>query len=600
MNPEWRISRAGLLVRGLLWGLLVGPGFAPGPSAWADHGSSPQSAPQPAEPGADRNADTTAIDPFGENVRKTVYLDQGWSPADSQRFYFTPQGSQILPYDWFLVLGQPESDQLFRDPKNILKFRYLPQRPDSMNSDGLPVGFAKDAGRDRTWLGFTCATCHTAEVHYKGVAYRIDGGPTLADTTGFLRSLADALRATRDQASKFDQFASKILADRDTPEARAKLKDQLTVIIDRRDAYNTRNFPPGNLAGHGRIDAFGAILNELFHKSLHAGDVTSVTENTQPANAPVSLPFLWDTPQHDIVQWNGAAKNSPPIIGPLGRNVGEVLGVFGDLEIPEQPTFLGYRSSVQVQNLLKLEDWLTTLWSPQWPADFPPIDATKRDQGKVSYDRLCLECHETIDRKDPRRRVEAKMSGTGTDPLMADNFLNRRGKAGKLEGGFSRFFPLIRDSHRIGAEAQGAEVLGNAVIGTIVGSGLAAPKDQLTAIELGHRPQGMRALETGPRYKGRPLNGIWATAPYLHNGSIPTLYDLLLPVGKRPTSFSVGNREFDPDKVGFKTDAKGFFEFRVVDESGKPIPGNSNAGHEFGAELSEAERQQLLEYIKSL
>ena len=67
----------------------------------------------------------------------------------------------------------------------------------------------------------------------------------------------------------------------------------------------------------------------------------------------------------------------------LGRNVGEVLGVFGDFEIPENPTLLGYRSSVQVQHLKELEDWISTLWSPQWPGDFPAIDALERDQGKV-------------------------------------------------------------------------------------------------------------------------------------------------------------------------------------------------------------------------
>ena len=219
-------------------------------------------------------------DPFGESVQKVVYLDQGWSPGDSQRYYFTSQGSQILPYDWFLVLEQLENDQLFRDQKNLLKFRYLVQKPDSMNPDGLPVGFAKDNGRDRTWLGFTCAACHTGEVHYKGVAYRIDGGPALSDTTGFLRTLTETLKATRDQEAKFDRFAQKVLKGHDDLSARSALKEQLAAIIDRREGYNARNFPPGNLAGNGRIDAFGAILNEVFHHAMRDKDVTSNTTNT--------------------------------------------------------------------------------------------------------------------------------------------------------------------------------------------------------------------------------------------------------------------------------------------------------------------------------
>jgi hypothetical protein len=616
MNSRRRAAMAGLLLCGFLFGLVAGCGWEPGsppnppggrtgPSSTGPAGDSAAgSSTKLAGPSPDRNADVLTRDPLGESVRKVVYLDQGWSPGDSQRYYFTSQGSQILPYDWFLVLEQPENDQFFRDQENMLKFRYLIQKPDSMNPDGLPVGFAKDNGRDRTWLGFTCAACHAGEIHYKGIAYRIDGGPALSDTTGLLRTLTEALNATRDQDAKFNRFATKVLKGHDDLSARSALKEQLTAIIDRRKGYNARNFPPGNVAGNGRIDAFGAILNEVFHHAMRDKDVTSNTTNTQPANAPVSLPFLWDTPQHDIVQWNGAARNSPPVIGSLGRNVGEVLGVFGDFEIPENPTLLGYRSSVQVQHLKDLEDWISTLWSPQWPGDFPEIDTAKRDQGQVIYDKFCVECHAPIDRKDPRRKVKAKMFGAGTDPLMANNFANRRGKSGKLEGSYSRFFSLIPASIKIGPEAAGADMLGNAVIGTIVGSAFPAPKDQLTAIDLAFRPVETRAIsptpEKGPPYKGRPLNGIWATAPYLHNGSVPTLYDLLKPAAERPKSFSVGNREFDADKVGFKTDAKGFYTFRVVDESGKEIPGNSNAGHEYGAKLSEDERGQLLEYLKSL
>jgi RoxA-like, cytochrome c-like len=156
----------------------------------------------------------------------------------------------------------------------------------------------------------------------------------------------------------------------------------------------------------------------------------------------------------------------------------------------------------------------------------------------------------------------------------------------------------------IGSEAAGAGLLGNAVIGTIVGSAFPAPKDQLPAIDLAFRPPVSREVsltaEKGPPYNGRPLNGIWATAPYLHNGSVPTLYDLLNPAAERPKSSSVGNREFNANKVGFKTDAKGFYTYRVVDENGKEIPGNSNAGHEYGGKFSEDERGQLLEYLKSL
>ena len=101
-------------------------------------------------------------DPLGEPVTKVVYLEQNWSPEESLRFYFTEQGSQIIPYDWFLALEQVDQAKPFRDNQNILKYRYLPQNPGKMNPDGLPVGFVfGKRGLGRRWLGMTCAACHT-------------------------------------------------------------------------------------------------------------------------------------------------------------------------------------------------------------------------------------------------------------------------------------------------------------------------------------------------------------------------------------------------------------------------------------------------------
>ena len=130
-------------------------------------------------------------------------------------------------------------------------------------------------------------------------------------------------------------------------------------------------------------------------------------------------------------------------------------------------------------------------------------------------------------------------------------------------------------------------------------------------------------------YKGRALDGIWATAPYLHNGSVPNLYDLLLPAKPatgaaaggqyRPDTFVVGSREFDPHMVGFKSDGYPGFVFRTT------LKGNSNAGHDYGTvdtfelnqdgsiaknpdgtpkvklpALTDAQRWDLVEYLKSL
>ena len=117
----------------------------------------------------------------------------------------------------------------------------------------------------------------------------------------------------------------------------------------------------------------------------------------------------------------------------------------------------------------------------------------------------------------------------------------------------------------------------------------------------GYRPNEIQAPLA---YKVRPLDGIWATPPYLHNGSVPTLYDLLPPVSDRPKIFYSGNREFDPVKVGLITDAApGLTRF----DTSKA--GNLNIGHEFsntpgpsviGRLLQPDERKAIVEYLKTL
>jgi hypothetical protein len=94
-------------------------------------------------------------------------------------------------------------------------------------------------------------------------------------------------------------------------------------------------------------------------------------------------------------------------------------------------------------------------------------------------------------------------------------------------------------------------------------------------------------------YKARPLNGIWATAPYLHNGSVPNLAELLKSPADRVKSFHVGSKEYDPVHVGYEDDPTQPLFDTTAD-------GNSNAGHDYGGKLSSKERQDLLEYLKSL
>ena len=108
--------------------------------------------------------------------------------------------------------------------------------------------------------------------------------------------------------------------------------------------------------------------------------------------------------------------------------------------------------------------------------------------------------------------------------------------------------------------------------------------------------------EPALNYKTRPLNGIWATAPYLHNGSVPTLRDLLNTQNERPKTHGFLDGNFDAAKVGHldqSTDPKAFI-FNVYDNKGEAILGNWNGGHEYGVNLSASEKDDLVEYLKGL
>jgi hypothetical protein len=93
-------------------------------------------------------------------------------------------------------------------------------------------------------------------------------------------------------------------------------------------------------------------------------------------------------------------------------------------------------------------------------------------------------------------------------------------------------------------------------------------------------------------YANMPLDGVWARAPYLHNGSVPTLDALLAPGEQRPVTFFRGCTDFDVEKVGFAC-VRGF-KFDTA------LPGNSNRGHSFGTSLAPRDKSALVEYLKTL
>ena len=104
------------------------------------------------------------------------------------------------------------------------------------------------------------------------------------------------------------------------------------------------------------------------------------------------------------------------------------------------------------------------------------------------------------------------------------------------------------------------------------------------------------------RYEARVLKGIWATAPYLHDGSVPTLADLLKPAKDRPASFRIG-RNYDIANLGLAADQPGSSYTRATSGCPDRQSGNSRCGHEgpgFGTDLPQQDKAALLEYLKTL
>ena len=570
-------------------------------------------------------------------------LDQNWDDKTRMDFWFTPQGARILPYTWFVWLEQKDKQTLFRSAEHMESLRYLPMAESAANPGGLPIGFTKEVDKDsRTaWMGLNCAACHTNQIDYGEKKILVDGAPTLANFVGFFSELVGALNQTYENDAKFERFARNVLQD-DYSQSKAKaLRKQLGEIsfaLSERENVNRlpTNYPQ-DFTSYARLDAFTNIQNAGTAFALE--DVT----NRNPPIAPVSYPFLWGTHQSDVVQWNASAPNTP-VVGPLVRNIGEVVGVFGHLQINKAPWWqrlfghdFQYRSTVNMINLGHLESWVKDLRSPQWlDAPLPPINLAQAAKGEVLFDTHCQQCHKVIPRAregDKYEAVKTLVSEIGTDPDMAWYADNHVAKTLILEG--SKEGVLFGSP--FGAEAPAIQIPVNGVVGLVLHDPLTALKAGLIpeedrekhllisaskaevikgyvkqhlagreAIAADNAPPPKDGLEhstdknlQGLVYKARPLNGIWATAPYLHNGSVPSLWELLQKPENRVVKFWVGSRKFDPVNVGFVT-TEGLNEFQVLTPAGAIQAGNSNRGHEAGTDLSDDEKRQLIEYMKTL
>ncbi|MGY3615232.1 di-heme-cytochrome C peroxidase [Bradyrhizobium sp. USDA 10063] len=515
-----------------------------------------------------------------------VHLPQGWSTDTLNRWHFISQGTPLIPYEWFLALEheQPGHTTPIRSPENLQRLGFLaePARPGD-NEDGLPVGLYKlpvnfDDSKyvcwKGNWLGLGCAGCHTGQVNYRGQQIRIEGGPAHIDIDGFVeqikRSLAKVLLDPRATAS----FVGRVRAP--AADVRSGLACFANVFkLQKVFSEAVREGKDDTAAGFGRLDAHGKGLNQLLAAPL--GEV----KNYAPLVAPVRFPALWDTPYFNWVLYNGSIRQ------PLARNVIEALGVQAPIQ---HNTMLGDRvvHAIQMDNVIWGQRMLMDLRSPPWPESIlGMLDQKKVARGGQLYANACADCH---DARPTRTRSEGSaceeiriplfdLDTIGTDREQATTFNKRRISLEKIHGP-----PDI-------ANYKAAETVTKHIDEQWISQ---SPANAALAEEINcGRPNSFRAPLA---YRARPLNGIWAMAPYLHNGSVPSLYDLLLPPDQRPRKLYVGNWEFNPEIVGY--DMKNQFPDALpIDTAAR---GNSNAGHEYGTDLSEEDRKALIEYLKTL
>ena len=569
------------------------------------------------------------------------YAKQGWTEDQRQAFYTTSQGSHMMPYAWYKELRRLDVDQPFGGDQ-LQRYGYLPnEKSPNWNPEGLPVGFVIDGDAATGFIGMTCAACHTGQIEYvkNGVTQqlRIDGAPTMANFQLFLTELTAAAKAALNDAGRFDAFAHAVLGAQFSQAGADTLKGDFKKWVDEFGGFMDKSLPVSSPWGPGRLDAFGMIFNRV------AGLDLGIQDNIKLADAPVSYPFLWNASRQDKTQWNGGVPNGL-YLNALGRNTGEVFGVFAHFgpsklpTLPGLPTLVDFRdNSVSYSGLQAHEESIAALGPPPWPFD---VNQDLVNSGRVLFALHCASCHDK--QLLPTGTWYTPVKAVGTDEKMFRNSL-RKSDTGRLEGALS----LNPPGSRLAKTDLTVNILATSVVGTLLSAAFPIPPKippdlehgfwraiTLDAADLLANEQTTPSLATvlnltvdpGKRealkahikdrlanmfippnpdaaaaYESRVLYGIWATAPYLHNGSVPNLAELLRWPGNRSPSFMVGSRKYDVDNVGYMTTESPFKDGTLVVGAGAQ-PGNSNAGHKYPAdwELTDDERKALLEYLKTL
>jgi hypothetical protein len=583
----------------------------------------------------------------------------GLNAAQRQGFYHLSQGSEIMPWIALAAVDVADPSSAKPFVENLGRYGLLPDPgrndglPVGLTVASNPFTFGMD------FVGVNCAACHVGELRHGGKAVRVDGAPNMFNLQLFYSDAIDAVMAATSDRGKLWHalkrlgrqdygrygiaaplirpatlvyYGANVLRRRDRLAARLELVDVIKVAKEQRD-------PNHPTSGFGRLDAFDGTRNFIFTRLRKAdaeGSFNVNRANMVKLDAPVKFPWLWsrkasplapvetyrDQPQkfprvwgfkdYDWIEWTADTNTV------MERNFTETLGAGATVVLDPKSASL-FETSVPIEDMHDLE-WLAYyIDPPKWPAAiFGEVKPDLAAAGGEIFKKQCAGCHEYgEDRRTPTGLIKLnamRPEEVGTDPTaalriacpipaigalavpprsysMEDSRLLKDCagvKAGEAFSGnpFAKTVQIAVDSIKQKAyAAAGIDAARQRAMEDLDQRGGVAWRDTLIDTEPPYGP-----------YAARPLYGIWAAAPYLHNGSVPTLYHLLLPPDQRPKTFALGAREYDPVKLGFVVETACSAQDCLVDTS---ETGDGNGGHLWGTDLMEPDRMALLEYLKT-
>ena len=583
----------------------------------------------------------------------------GLNATQKQGFYHLSQGSEIMPWILLTAVDVADPSSAKPFVENLGRYGLLPDPgrddglPVGLTVSSNPFTFGMD------FVGVNCAACHVSELRHGGKAVRIDGAPNMFNLQLFYSDAIDAVMATRSDGGKLWRalkrlgrqdyarygiaapfvrpatlvfYGANVLMHRDRLDARLELVDVIKLAKEQRD-------PKHPTSGFGRLDAFDGTRNFIFTRLRKAdadGSFKVNTANMVKLDAPVKFPWLWSrkgSPLAPVEAYGDQPQNFPRVWGfkdydwiewtintntVMERNFTETLGAGATVVLDPKSASL-FETSVPIKDMHDLE-WLAYyLDPPRWPAAvFGEIKPDLAAAGGEIFKKQCAGCHEYgDDRRTPTGLIKLnamRPDEVGTDPTAALRIACPIPDIGALTVPPKSYSvedsQLLKDCAGVKAgEAFSGNPFAKTVqvaVDSIKQKAYAAASidaaEQREMEDLDQRG-GVAWRDTlidtqppyGP-YAARPLYGIWAAAPYLHNGSVPTLYHLLLPPDQRPKTFALGARDYDPLKLGFVVNANCSPQDCLVDTS---ETGNGNGGHLWGTDLSESDRMALLEYLKT-